>query len=61
MIDFGQEAYFGWSHGIVGGEEEFELEDATFVGGVRGAFDGDGEVAQVVLVGDGGNACHGFG
>ena len=61
MVDFGEEADLGGSHGVVGGEEEFELEDAAFVGRVAGAFDGHGEVAQVVLVGDGGDAGHGLG
>ena len=33
------------------------MEDAAFVGGVGGAFDGDREVAQIVGVGDGADAC----
>jgi hypothetical protein len=61
VVDFSQEAHFGGSHGVVGGEEEFELEDAAFVGGVAGAFDGDGEVAQVVGVGGGADAGYGLG
>lgn len=61
MVDFGQEAHFGRGHGVVGREEEFELEDAPFVGRVGGAFDGDGEVAQIVCVGDGLDACYWFG
>ena len=31
MIDFGEEADFGWSHGIVVWEEKLELEDAAYV------------------------------
>jgi len=28
MIHLGQEADLGWGHGVVGGEEEFQLEGA---------------------------------
>lgn len=32
MVDLGEEADLGRGHGVVIGEEEFELEDATCVG-----------------------------
>lgn len=37
------------------------MKDAAFVGGVGGTFDGDGEVAEVVGVGDGAYAGYGLG
>ena len=37
------------------------MKHAAFVGGVGGTFDGDGEVAEVVGVGDGAYAGYGLG
>jgi hypothetical protein len=43
-------------HGVIFSQEELELEDATLVGGLRGASDDDIKVAQVILVGGGADA-----
>lgn len=31
VVDLGEEADLGWCHGVVVGQEEFELEDAAWV------------------------------
>ena len=61
MIDFGEETDLGRGHGVIGRQKEFELENAAFVGGVGGTFDGDAEVAEVVGVRGGRDAGYGFG
>ena len=56
MVDFSQEAHLGRCHGVVFGEEEFQLEDAAFVGRLCGPVNLHVEVAEVIFVGDGVNS-----
>jgi hypothetical protein len=56
VVDLGQKPDLGRSHGIVVWEEELEVEDAALIGGLGGSMDLDVEVAEVVFVGNGGDA-----
>jgi len=50
VVDLGEEADLGRSHGVVVWQEQLELEDAALVRRLRGAIDGDVEIPQVVIV-----------
>ena len=60
MIDFGQEANFGWGHGIIGGQEQFQLEDTLFVGSLCWTFNGNGKISEVFCVRSGTDSGNGF-
>ena len=49
MINLGAEEALGGDHGVVFGQEELQVEEATFVGRVRGAGNLDEEVSAVGL------------
>ena len=38
VVYFGREEDFRWSHGVVVGEEQFELEETALVGSVFGTL-----------------------
>ena len=50
MVDSREEANFGRFHGIRRGQEEFELEDSSFVRTTFRSYDNYIEVPQVVLM-----------
>lgn len=50
VIDFGQKADFGWGHGIVSGQEQFQLEDTLFVRGLFRSLNGNGKISEIFCV-----------
>ncbi len=51
MVDFGAEDALGGDHGVLLRQEQFKLEETTFVGRVGGASNLDEEMSAVGLGG----------
>ena len=60
MEDLGKKSDLGRRHGVVIGEEEFELEDAAFIRRLGGPMDLDVKVSQVFFVRHGADTRNGF-
>lgn len=50
MVYFGCEADFRCGHRVRLGEEQFQMERAARVRGIRGAFNGHAEIACIVFI-----------
>lgn len=49
VVDLGAEQALGGDHGVVFGQEELQVEETTFVGGIGGTGDFDKEMSAVGL------------